>query len=497
MIRFEVADGANAGQRTRPYGGVYDTQANNGAGEFVSAWDPETSTWIDPRSGQPAERKPDGRRIRNLKISQQQLPFVTDFFHKVCMALGGRRSGKTAALGAKIAVLLIVFSCVQGCVLSPTYRQSKNAWKAVLRAVPVSWVIEKHRTERRITIANNASVIFLSADRDDSSRSEGCGWVMLDERQDVSEEAFSNAYLSASEGGGYYHISETATVKPELRPHHDKVEAGTKSVVYRMRSRGNPFISHDLFDDAEEMLDSETIAAELEAQWPDLFGRIFAGWDASLHVSSWPARDRKDATAAILGDRFDLPSWGDGSPKWYISIDPPGTAGLYKLYDDDTLHLVHEVLIGADGASGGIEDLARRVHGLVGNDVCVVVQDPHEHKWDIDVIRHFRKLAQRQFRFTSLRPLPVIYKHASVRARARRGKLLVDPRCPHAIEVLEKHQYRDDGSGRADKKQTYSKSHQRESKRIQLVHLGDVLGYGCYKLFPTKLDYEKLEKDAA
>jgi hypothetical protein len=62
--------------------------------------------------------------------------------------------------------------------------------------------------------------------------------------------------------------------------------------------------------------------------------------------------------------------------------------------------------------------------------------------------------------------------------------------------VLERHQYRDDGSGRADKVQCYSKSHQKESKRIQLVHLSDVFGYGCYKLFPTKVDYEKLEKAA-
>ena len=96
----------------------------------------------------------------------------------------------------------------------------------------------------------------------------------------------------------------------------------------------------------------------------------------------------------------------------------------------------------------------------------------------------------------SLRKIPPEYRFTAVRSRLERKKLFIDPQCPHAIEVMEKHQYHESGKGWADKVTRYSKSYHRESKKIQLVHLADSIGYGIYKLWPAQVNYEKLERAA-
>lgn len=483
-VQFEIADGPRRGAVLEPYGGRWDLLK----GGYVGRYEPGRG-WYGDRPV----------RVHTVRIAEQCVAYVEDWDHHLLLAEGGRRSGKTTgALAPKIVVCMIVFAGLPGEVLSPTYRQTRNVRKAILLHTPPEWWRKKPPITPPITMemVHGSTATLLTAANEDSARSEGVAWGAYDERQDIPEEAFGNALLSSSEAECAPYIFETATVKPELRAHHDTVIKSASGHVYPMDSFGNPFTSKEFLDLAMEFLDEETIDREIHARWPELFGRIYGCFDRQLHVHGYPLPDVQDATAAILGDRYSMPTYGPGAPQWYCSIDPPSTAGLWKLYADETLHLVHEVLIGADGEAGGIESLAKRVHSLLGGQACVVVQDPHEHKWDVELIKNFRSVGGRQFKFVSMRPLHVMYKHAAVRARIQRSKLVVDPRCPHAIEVLEKHVYKQDGSGEADKVTCYSKSHMRESRKIQLVHLSDVLGYGCYKLFPTKVDFEKLERAA-
>lgn len=462
------------------------------AGGYVGWYERERNAWY----GDAPEH------IHTIYLAEQCVDYVEDWDHMLILAEGGRRSGKTTgALAPKIVICMLVFASLPGEVLSPTYRQTKNVRRAVLRHVPQSWWATwpvPATPPITLEMIHGSTASLLTAANQDSARSEGVAWGAYDERQDIPEEAFGNALLSTSEAEEQPYIFETATIKPELREHHDAVIASDMSEMYPMTTSGNCFINSErLIALAKEFLDVETVERELEAKWPELFGRIFGGWDKDQHVVSYPAHGLRDATASILGDKFHMPPFGEGAARWLCSIDPPVTAALWKLYEDETAHLVHEVLVGADGAGGGVETLAQRVHGVIGSDSCVVIQDPHEHKWDVDVIKHFKKLGHRQYRFVSLRHLPVMYKHAAARARAQRGKLLVDPRCAHAVEVLERHQYDRNGRGDADKKQTYIKAHQRESKKVQLVHLSDTICYPLYRLWPVKLDYKQLEDKAA
>ena len=410
------------------------------------------------------------------------------------LAEGGRRSGKTTgSLAPKIILAAILCAGLPGEVLSPTYRQSMNVWRAVLKLSPHAWWIGKHKTDRVLTLANGSTVRLLSADREDSARSEGVAWGAYDERQDISEEAAANAFLSTSEGGEDFQIFETATIKPELEEHHEKVEASSKGKIYSMDSYGNPFTNHTFLDDASEFLDEDTIEREIRGRWPKLKGRIYPQFAKDDHVRPYPVvylHAPEPATAAVLFDKYNYRT-EDGDP-FLVSVDPPHSAVLWKFYADGTMHAVDEVVVGLEGTDkidGGVEILAQLCAQRTGPALGVVIIDPHETEYDHDCRVYF---GQQRFRIAAVPRMLQEYKLTAVRARLEKRKLLVSPRCKFYAEVLGKHK-RDENTNRPDKRQTY------KGKKIQLVHLGDAGAYGVYKHFPPprKDDWEKLEKKAA
>lgn len=397
------------------------------------------------------------------------------------LILGGRRSGKTTGtLAPKILGLLIVFVAKPGCVLSPTYRQSMNVWRALNRHTPSEWWAERNKSERRMKLVTGSEVVLLSADRDDSSRSEGCAWQVNDERQDISEEAAANAELSASEatGIGAHMIIETATIKPELREHFEKVEKSAKGAVYYMASFGNPFIDHSFLYDAMEFLDEERVLREIHARWPDLVGRCYHPYSDTDHVRDSLAL--RDITSALCMDRFDL------GAEWIASIDPPGHAVLWKVLDGDVAHVRHEVVIGADGSSGDVKDLARRCREFCRDAPAIAISDPHESGYDDDVRKYFRN---ERFRIVHMKQVQVEYRLTAVRSRLQKGKLYVASNCVHLRESLKDQLY-DPTTHKPDKK-----TPSRITPTWTLDHIVDALGYGVYKLWPAKVDYERLERE--
>lgn len=478
-----MVDGPYKGRFTRPFGGIWDRKANRGLGKFVSWWSPNRNKWTGD--------KPD--RVHVVKIAHQQLFFILDFHHRWALALGGRRSGKTAALGIKLIVLAIIFNNTQGCVVSPTYRQSKNVWKAIIRCCPRSWLkpgtFGINKSQRTLTFVNNTSIVFLSGDRDDSSRGEGSAFVVLDERQDISEETFTNAYLSASEGQGFAHISETGTIKPELREHYDKLMASSKGEVYKLKSRGNPFIDHAIFDDAEEILDTDRIKREIEAEWPEETGLVYYCWHDDLELSYPLATYSNDlkSTELFLHQHYNTEYNTAKDKQFYIAIDPPHHAVVFKIYHDGTLHCIDEIVVGADNTPGDIRTLAERCYRLYSP--AVVVLDPHENRYDTDIRRVFKKYAC--FRFLSMSRVEIEYRVTSVRAAIEKSKVYVDPRCKFLLEALRLHKY-DENTNRPRKDQR-----SRINDIFTLDHIVDAFGYAIYKIYPARYNYELKERKKA
>ncbi|MCP4549539.1 MAG: hypothetical protein GY835_24040 [bacterium] len=394
------------------------------------------------------------------------------------MAEGGRRSGKTTgSLAIKIVLCLICFWSLPGEVLSPTYRQSMNVWRAVSKHVPRAWWASRLKSEKLMTMVNGSSVRLLSADNPDAARSEGVAWGAYDERQDIGEEAAANAFLSTSEAGEseIVCIFETATVKPELREHHDKLEAAQDGAIYSMDSYGNPFISKKFLDIAAQFLDQEMIDRELHAKWPELKGRIYHTWHQDDHLRSWPLLHKTDATAQILRRRF-----GRDAPH-LIGIDPPHSAVAFKIYSDDTMHAVGDVVVNDEETGGDVRDLAR----ICGQrwPGAIVVIDPHDTEYASDLHKYCKREG---LHVRAVKRMRQEYKLTSVRARAEINKLFVDPVARYYASTLAGHLY--DKKGKPDLVQVHKGS------KIQMVHIGDGGAYAIYKMFPSEQDYERLER---
>jgi hypothetical protein len=395
-------------------------------------------------------------------------------------------------LAPKILILLIMFVGLPGCVLSPTYRQSMNVWRALIKISPKNIWAEKNKSERRLKTVMGSEVVLLSADRDDSSRSEGCAWQVNDERQDISEEAAGNAELSASEAKGQaaHIVVETATIKPELRKHFEKVQKSSKGAVYYMDSYGNPFIDTSFLDDAKEFLDEERIDREIHARWPELVGHCYDKYDDTFHGQDYPVAHWRDYTRAVSLERWDFPA------EHIVAVDPPGHAVIAKLGQiapprgaviDEVAHIIGEEVIGADGRSGDIRDLAARCRGAVGSAPAVVIFDPHETGWDDDCRKYFKN---EHFKILMMPRVLIEYRLTSVRARLQRNRLFVSTKCRHLRESLRDQLY--DATTHKPDKKTPSKI----TPLWTLDHPVDALGYFCTKLWPAKVDYEKLEAEA-
>lgn len=494
-IRFRIEDGDDAGCLTHGYGGIWDRDLSPRDG-YCTTWDPQRQLYV-PRTSASPDTSP-----KISRVSAQATPLVADIWTRTTLALGGRRSGKSYGAAQKCAVLVVRFPGRPGMVLSPTYRQAKNVFKHVLRVVPREWLlpgklgVRWSNEAKELHFVNGASIVFRTADNAEGCRSDGAAWLLVDEWQDVSDEAYDNAHSSLSEGGDDYLIVITATIKPELRARYDRLkDIETNSVglskIIRMRSRGNPFIGHAMFDEAAMFMDATRIEQEHDAIWPELVGRIYWPFQDD-HVQAFPLEGREDATSAILHEQFGgPPSYDEKAFQFFISVDPPHSAAIWKLYDDRSMHLVHEVLVGADGVGGDVRTLSERCKAITSGR-AVIVRDPHDRGYDNDMRKYFNWA-----RNATLRRIAPEYRITSMRAQMGRGNIYVSPDCPHAIEVLKRHQYKQNAPGQPDKFQAYERSHQKGSKRIQLVHLADAMGYGVYKMHPAKYEYEAHETEKA
>ena len=490
-IRFEVRDGTDAGVLTHPFGGVWDRDAHDFTGGWASTWD-----W---RRGQWTGQEP---KVKTVGISEQALPLVTDFRHKVILACGGRRSGKSFAAAQKALLLVMAFPHRKGLILSPTYRQAKNVWTHIYNIARRTWLLPGRyglrRSDNEMHFVNGAVIAFRSADNPDAARSDGVAWAVFDERQDIGDEAAGNAFLSLSEGGDDFLVTETATIKDgAFRNHYDTVLANPLGTVIRMVSRGNPFISHKLFDTAETFLDAAAVQRELEAQWPELIGRCYFPFisEAGGHIRESPLRDGadplEDITADFCAERFNTPPYGDKAAGVIIGVDPPHHAVMYRVHrrrvGDDTskfiLHVVDEIIVGRDDLNADVRHLAEACKARYATGV--VIRDPHEVHHAHDTDRYFR---QQGYRVSHMPRVAIESRLTAVRARMERDCWFVDPRCTHLIEALERQTYIENKPDKKCKSKTIP--------HMTVDHILDAAGYTVVKLFPAKVDYERLEKAA-
>jgi hypothetical protein len=402
--------------------------------------------------------------MNNLFLHEKQMEvFKTRSRFKVVVA--GRRWGKTQL--AKTA--MIKYAKVSNRLIwyvAPSYRMAKQImWPELLAAIPKQWIAKINETTMTVRLVNETRIELKGADNPDSLRGVGIHFLVMDEVQDISPEAWSKVLRPtlASTGG---HALFIGTPKAynflydlyALGQKPENVESG-KWISWQFPTMTSPFIPPEEIQAAMEDMDEKSFNQEFNASFETMSGRVYHTFDRRTHVR---------------GCKFD-PS----KPIWVgqdFNIDPMSSV-ILQPQDDGTIWAVDEIVLQGSNTEEVCDELERRYWRHI--DQLLLFPDPagqaRQHargESDLDI---FRERGFKKQRYHRKHP-PIADRVNAVNRMLKsadgRIRLFVDFRCKHLIESLEQ--------------TIYKKGSRDIDKDAGVEHSGDALGYCVHYQFPTR-----------
>lgn len=378
----------------------------------------------------------------------------------------GRGSGKSMLLlaGGLARGLQTPFGACQ--LISPTFSLSQLLWDKVLDDLPGAALLHpewgEQRGLRRLVLVNGYTFRFGSADRPKSMRAADADDVLVDERQDVRQRAIDIVTFQMRKRGGYRMMQiGTPELGSEFHGEWEKylakmAEGSERHLMHEGTSYQNPFIPHDVFDDAKDDMDSMLYDQEVLGKWVSLSPRAFHCFDSAAQVKPIAnARDvlssthglyqgvGRDITAEFTRRKFgresdyimgaDLRVLPTVASVWKVFRGPPSQA---IDHEDVIAWQVDEVVI---EKVADARDLVRecRKRGYSGHFII-----PRQFRNNSQGISGFRLMKQAG---ASVTCTPEVLDgvnrrnswNAKARAKSGRTTLLIDPRCIKQIKARE------------------------------------------------------------
>jgi hypothetical protein len=188
--------------------------------------------------------------------------------HRFKVVVAGRRWGKTQL--AKIC--LIKFARKPRRLIwyvAPSYRMAKQImWPDLVEAIPRSWVKKYNETILTITLVNGSRIELKGADNPDTLRGVGIHYLVMDEVQDISPDAWKKVLRPtlASTGGHAMFIGtpKAYNVLYELWRNGQKTKARAWA-SWQFPTITSPFIPAAEIEAAREDMDEKSFKQEFEA----------------------------------------------------------------------------------------------------------------------------------------------------------------------------------------------------------------------------------------
>jgi hypothetical protein len=169
--------------------------------------------------------------------------------------------------------------------VSPTYRQSKIAYRLIRRALH-KILTYKSDAELRLELPNGATIMFCSADNYDALRGNGIHFLIIDECADVNEKAWLEVlrpclsdtngkalFIGTPKGRNFFYTLFTRGLDP-LYPDWESFTAP---------SAANPYIKSAEIETAKRELPEDTFAQEYEAVFLEESAGVFRRIDACIN----------------------------------------------------------------------------------------------------------------------------------------------------------------------------------------------------------------------
>lgn len=390
---------------------------------------------------------------------------IADSDRRFRVAVCGRRFGKTTLALREISRFarhpdrLIYY-------IAPSYRMAKQImWKKLKRRLgDLNWIKKINESDLTVTLINDSEISLRSADAYDSMRGVGLDFLVLDEAADMDPEVWYEVLRpTLSDTGGSAMFLGTPKGMNWLKDIFDMQDIDPDNwQSWQFTSIDGGRIPQDEILQAQRDLDARTFRQEYLATFEQYAGLIY-NFNRTRNLLTWDK---------------PLP------PQLHIGMDfnygRMSAAVFYR--NGDTLHCIDEIVIANSNTDEMVEEISRRYLSDQHRDI-IIYPDPAARqnktsaggRTDLTILQNANFTVKAPFSHTAVKDR-INAVNSKLESASGRVTLVVDPKCKHVIECLERQTYKE-GTGIPDKDSGYD-------------HLNDAVGYCVDYLFPIKRDHK-------
>jgi len=379
----------------------------------------------------------------------------------------GRRFGKTHL---SIRELCRSAATKPGSInwyISPSYRMSKQiTWLQLIdKLTQLRWIDTKNEAELTIRLKNKSIIALKGADNFDSLRGVGLDFVIIDEFQDVPEQAWKEVIrptLSDRQGGALF----CGTPRGVGSWSHDlytfaQHQKDWKSFQFTTIDGGN--VPEEEVEAAKRDLDPKTFAQEYLATFNTYSGTVFYNFHYNDCVKELP---QPDTGVIYVGMDFNF---------------DPMTAIIAQVRGNE-VYIYDEIMM----RGSSTEDMVNEINHRYAYSKVVVFPDPASKqrktsaggKTDLSILINAGYDVKVRTYHTPVRDR-VNAVNTKLKNAANERTLFIHPKCKNTIDSLQRLTYKE-GTNQVD-------------KDSGLDHMGDAVGYLIDYLFPIKVIHETVE----
>lgn len=419
------------------------------------------------------------------------------------LLLGGRRGGKSD-ISFKLAITFAVMvPKAIVWVVCPGFPDVPEVERELEEILPITWYDKVGRPDYRYTLANGSQVFLKSQDDPELVKRGRCDLAIMNEGQKQHEATFGILRPAASDRRGLVVITANPPKKAKGQwiaeyAQHDSEkcrvdEFGNKEPfhgkMFRLDPRLNPHVSND------SLLDMKGEVSDREYRI-EILGEILGSEDAVLHAWSEhniaPAPDiSSDITPRFCRQRFGAPYERVVAMDFQRVPHMAAVSGLIHVDpakpSNSLLWIDTEIII----PQGSENDICDAMDRLKWNpDLTAIVVDASSGwqdvdrkrgrtSWDVLHKRGWRNLYKPD-ELMERNPLVedrVLVSNARICDANGTRHVLVDPRCRHLIQAIQKWENRNG----------------KPSRTAVWAHICDCITYLIYRLYPRRLQDDKVE----
>ena len=379
----------------------------------------------------------------------------------------GRRFGKTHLCIRELCKSAAKNPGSINWYVSPSYRMSKQiTWiQLVNKLSSLKWIAQKNEAELTLKLKNGSIIALKGADSPDSLRGVGLDFLVVDEFQDVPQQAWTEVLrptLSDKRGRALFCGTPKGVGSWSHRLFTQAIhEEGWNAWQFTTVEGGN--VPEEELESARRDLDDKTFAQEYLATFNSYSGVVYYNFDYKGTVKKL---EKPETGVIYVGQDFN-----------YM----PQSTVIAQLIGKQ-LHIFDEIKMMGSSTDEVVKEIKHRYpHSKV-----VIFPDPAGKqrktsaggRTDLSILVNAGfDVKVRQFH-TPVRDR-VNSVNALLKSADGQRRLFVDPKCKNTIDSLQRLTYKE-GTNQID-------------KDSGLDHFGDALGYMIDYLFPIKKHYETEE----